>query len=408
MRRTVLSGVIGGGWPPVTRAAIASGVCVRRQPSSGACGSQSNVSIAPASSIVRTPGGRKHHQGVEERRLAGTPGPCRDDQRDAAFDQDPEGRRQLRIERAGTDQLDDRARRRWDVADGPPAPPRRGLGHGRSVRPGPGSVKRAWRDLAAPGGTGPHRVTESETGRQPRSLERSWGDPTRPETLGRPGIYDGLRSPHHVRSPTWPSTSGPSPRSAFPTWPSSSSRAATQVVLVRVLPDPWLRLLERRQGAPSPGDGDRCRGELEGGPRAGPGRLRRRGGRRLDQHRPARGLRAAGALEGARAHRRQARSGRSSASSSGAGRAAAASRTRSSLPASTTLATTARRCWRPIRSRSTEGERVPSADVFRGTLAMFERAGFKVVARRASPGRRAHAPIVRAPYPPTPETVNRP
>ena len=34
----------------------------------------------------------------------------------------------------------------------------------------------------------------------------------------------------------------------------------------------------------------------------------------------------------------------------------------------------------------TEGERVASADVFRGTLAMFERAGFKVVARRASPG----------------------
>ena len=43
----------------------------------------------------------------------------------------------------------------------------------------------------------------------------------------------------------------------------------------------------------------------------------------------------------------------------------------------------------------TEGERVPSADVFRGTLAMFERAGFKVVARRASPGAPSPRPIVR-------------
>jgi GNAT superfamily N-acetyltransferase len=43
----------------------------------------------------------------------------------------------------------------------------------------------------------------------------------------------------------------------------------------------------------------------------------------------------------------------------------------------------------------TEGERVPSADVFRGTLAMFERAGFKVVARRSSPGAPTPRPIVR-------------
>ena len=43
----------------------------------------------------------------------------------------------------------------------------------------------------------------------------------------------------------------------------------------------------------------------------------------------------------------------------------------------------------------TEGERVPSADVFRGTLAMFERAGFKVVARRASSGAQSPRPIVR-------------
>lgn len=42
-----------------------------------------------------------------------------------------------------------------------------------------------------------------------------------------------------------------------------------------------------------------------------------------------------------------------------------------------------------------EGERIPSADVFRGTLAMFERAGFKVVARRQGPGAERPRPIVR-------------
>ncbi len=42
-----------------------------------------------------------------------------------------------------------------------------------------------------------------------------------------------------------------------------------------------------------------------------------------------------------------------------------------------------------------EGERVPSANLFRGTLAMFERAGFEVVARRSAPGARTPRPIVR-------------
>lgn len=42
-----------------------------------------------------------------------------------------------------------------------------------------------------------------------------------------------------------------------------------------------------------------------------------------------------------------------------------------------------------------EGERIPSANVYRGTLAMFERAGFKVVARRPGPGAATPRPIVR-------------
>lgn len=42
-----------------------------------------------------------------------------------------------------------------------------------------------------------------------------------------------------------------------------------------------------------------------------------------------------------------------------------------------------------------EGERIDSASVYRGTLAMFERAGFEVVARRLSQGAKAPRPIVR-------------
>jgi len=42
-----------------------------------------------------------------------------------------------------------------------------------------------------------------------------------------------------------------------------------------------------------------------------------------------------------------------------------------------------------------EGERIPSADVFRGTLAMFERAGFSVIERREGPGADRPRPIVR-------------
>lgn len=41
-----------------------------------------------------------------------------------------------------------------------------------------------------------------------------------------------------------------------------------------------------------------------------------------------------------------------------------------------------------------EGERIPSGSVYRGTLTMFERAGFKVVERRPTPGGPPR-PIVR-------------
>ena len=116
-------------------------------------------SIAPASSRVWIPGGRNISNEFEEGGLAGQSRLGCDDQRHAALDQNPQERRQLRVERAGTDQLDDRARRRWDVADGPPAPPWRGLGHGLSVGPGRGSVKR----LAVASAVG-HRVTESTAG----------------------------------------------------------------------------------------------------------------------------------------------------------------------------------------------------------------------------------------------------
>lgn len=41
------------------------------------------------------------------------------------------------------------------------------------------------------------------------------------------------------------------------------------------------------------------------------------------------------------------------------------------------------------------GVRIPSAYVYRGSLSMFEGAGFEIVARRATPGGDASRPIVR-------------
>ncbi len=42
-----------------------------------------------------------------------------------------------------------------------------------------------------------------------------------------------------------------------------------------------------------------------------------------------------------------------------------------------------------------DGDHIPSANVYRGTLSMFERAGFQVVARRQAPGAVTDRPIVR-------------
>jgi GNAT superfamily N-acetyltransferase len=44
-----------------------------------------------------------------------------------------------------------------------------------------------------------------------------------------------------------------------------------------------------------------------------------------------------------------------------------------------------------------DGQRIPSANVYKGTLAMFERAGFEVVARRQATPNGVPHPIVRRP-----------
>ena len=43
----------------------------------------------------------------------------------------------------------------------------------------------------------------------------------------------------------------------------------------------------------------------------------------------------------------------------------------------------------------TGGQRVASANLYHGTLSMFERAGFRVVERRRAPGATTERPIVR-------------
>ena len=103
----------------------------RRQPSSDACGSQSNVSVAPASSTAWVPAGRKSSRALSSVDLPVPWAGRGDHQRDPRLDEEPEGRRQLRVERAGTDQLDDGSRFGRDRAEGPPAPRRRGVGHER-------------------------------------------------------------------------------------------------------------------------------------------------------------------------------------------------------------------------------------------------------------------------------------
>ena len=262
-----------------------------------------------------------------------------------------------RIERAGADQLDDRARRRWDVADGPPAPRGRGLGHGRSVGPAPRSVKRR-ASAPNPGRTRPCDDPISRTGQ--------------PWQRRRPTIGPTARARHPSRSPP----TRPRPRVAL------RAGRRPEVVLVRLLPGPrpsTSRAAARRGTARS------WSGAVETAPRAArrARRLRRRRGRRLGQHRAARGLRAARALEGPRADRRQAglvdRLLRRRPSVARPGRRRRAARRRRS----TTPATTARRRSRPTRSRSPTGERDP----VRGRLpghALDVRAG-RLQGRRAPP-----------------------
>ena len=76
-------------------------------------------------------GRQEVQQGVEQRRLAGALGGGRDHQRDPRLDEEPQRRRQLRVERAGAHELDDGSRFGRDRAEGPPAPRRRGVGHER-------------------------------------------------------------------------------------------------------------------------------------------------------------------------------------------------------------------------------------------------------------------------------------
>ncbi len=147
---------------------------------------------------------------AEERGLADLPGLGGDDDRDAALDKDPQRRRQLRIERAGTQQLHDGARRRWHVANGPPAPRWRGVGQGSlrticggsrfgaaSVRPTLWSVKRC-RD-----------------------------------TCQRPSTSVAYHRAHGARHPAAHRGTHPRPRDAVrPGW-------RPEMVLVRVVPGPW-------------------------------------------------------------------------------------------------------------------------------------------------------------------------
>ena len=164
------------------------------------------------------------------------------------------------------------------------------------------------------------------------------------------------------------------------------------MVLVRVLPVPRPRLVQLDGGRePGGARGPRRDDRWPPGPRRLPGRPRRR----LGQPRAARGLRAAGHLEDPRAGRRHARLvdrllRRLAASSRGQGVAAAL------LDAADRLRRepTARRRSRPIRSTPT-GERIPAANAYHGTLAMFERAGFTVVERRQWNATTPVRPIVR-------------
>ena len=90
-------------------------------------------------------------QEVKERaQQCGLAGPLclgSDDERDARLDEHPELRRQLRIERAGPDQLDDRPGFGWGGSERPTPTSRRDVGHLRSV---PARVRDGQREPSHP------------------------------------------------------------------------------------------------------------------------------------------------------------------------------------------------------------------------------------------------------------------
>ena len=94
----------GGSGSPSGGAAATPG-----QPSSDACGSQSNVSVSPVRRTTFASGRQEGEERVEQRRLADLALFRGDDHRDAGLDEEPERGGQLGVEGALADQRDDRA-----------------------------------------------------------------------------------------------------------------------------------------------------------------------------------------------------------------------------------------------------------------------------------------------------------
>ena len=163
-----------------------------------------------------------------------------------------------------------------------------------------------------------------------------------------------------------------------------------EVVLVRLLPHPRLRLLEGQQGASSRGDGS-------GDTMTSAKRTVRRGSSLTTATRPSAGSASGRARTTSGSPIRRSwspsttsRSGRSSASSSGVTLAAKASPGSSSMPASPTPASTARDSWRPTPSRSRRARayprRTPTAGRCRCSSAPVSRS--PPAERRPARGRR--------------------
>ena len=343
-----MSGRTAAGRRVGSRGAIAPG-----QPSSDACGSQSKVSAAPGQLDDRgSPGGRKSSRASRSVVLPRCPACGRDDERDAPLDEHPERRRQLRIQRAGPDQLDDGARLRRD---------------GRNAqRPRAGEARPS-----------PERTAAVEE----RSNGRVWaGDDVArcPDEPSNARAYDPeVTATSTIVEPLTPA------RGSAPTCRRSSSEGGDPkwcwCTYFRV-PRPRLVQLD---GRPEPG---------------------RPGARRQD----AGPDRAPGLVAYA-------------TTGSSAGSASGRARTTSAWPYSTVLAPVDDTpVWSIVcfvvgrRSRgqgvagalldaaidyardhgattleaypvdATDGRAIPPANAYQGTLAMFERAGFEVVATRAS------------------------